>query len=224
MCGEERESLSVHDVCVCVRVRERDRERMCVCVCHIISSQGAPLRTDGDIPALKLTPHALNMFRTYIREGTPEYVKYSGVRLPEDHSDHAYFSRERRVGEGETGDAGLAVSGGAKGTVGEGAVGGAGGPDEGVVVAADEAMVGEEGGEEGAVALASAAVDAVGASAPADDAVVVAAPPVPPSAAVAGAALCSFRCFLPLSVSTLCVPCACRYCTSSRSRCSWRAT
>lgn len=87
----------------CVSVSERVCVRVCCCACRASPSQDAPLRTAGATPALKLTPHALNMFRTYLRESSPEYVKYSGVRLPEDHSEHAVFELIDKAAREEAG-------------------------------------------------------------------------------------------------------------------------
>ena len=58
----------------------------------------APMRRkDGD-RALSLTPYAINMFRTYIREDTPEYLEYSGVK-PGDETDHVLFTTPGALSE-----------------------------------------------------------------------------------------------------------------------------
>jgi Opioid growth factor receptor (OGFr) conserved region len=46
----------------------------------------------GKTRALKLSPHALRMFGTYLDEESKEYLMYSGVQLPGDHADHVLFT------------------------------------------------------------------------------------------------------------------------------------
>ena len=50
-----------------------------------------PRRQAGRWP-LKLSPYAVQMFRNYLHEEKAQYLRFTGVKLPGDHSDHVVFT------------------------------------------------------------------------------------------------------------------------------------
>ena len=115
-------------------------------------------QTAGPFP-LRISARAVNMFRTYLREDTPEYLRHSGVQ-PGDESDHVLFTS----GVLRDGASGAAA-------VGAASVEGKGDGDDG----ADTEKESDDDDGDGAAAQSSSVNDANAAQARAIHAAAVAA-------------------------------------------------